>query len=262
MKQVNGSEMACRVMGFNPTGKPTESNATCCMCGQPIALGELAVQRPFKGNTTFMDDASLWENRDHACGWCASLLSDSALRTFTACLITSEKAWSLSGWGSRAWYFLNPPDKPHLVVFATKQKHHLVWRTPVNLSNKLFTVRYGDFLMHIRRAHMMKAVDAARSLIEMTNSTNDSKKVVKSFLIGSDPSKPNFGRIHPLIAKTCAGTPEMATILSCSVGELWATGVIVSAADRAEEPPPLEIVTLALLSLRKKERIEAAMAAN
>jgi CRISPR type IV-associated protein Csf1 len=262
MKQVNSSEMACRVMGFKPAGKPLESSATCCMCGKALAFGDLAVKRPFKGNTTFMDDASLWGNRDNACGWCASLLSDSALRTFTACLITSEKAWSLSDWGSRAWYFLNPPNEPHLTVFATKQKHHLVWRTPVNLSNKLLTIRYGDFLMHIRHAQMLKAVYAAQALIELTNSTNESKKKVKSFLIGSDPSKVNFGKINPLITKVCAGTPEMSTVLSCSVGELWAIGVIISAADRAEEPPPLEIVTLAILSQRKKERIAAALAAN
>ena len=65
-------------------------------------------------------------------------------------------------------FILKPPKPPFVAVYNTRQQQHMIWRTPLCLSDTVLTMRLDDEILHIDRAKVIRAVGAwQRTLARM-----------------------------------------------------------------------------------------------
>ena len=236
---MRATQLALEALGGARVGTPWRIATRCACCGAPIAEGDLAVPTSFGNN--FTDDLSLATRSGVVCGACAPFLTIGPMRALQKVVVTRDGAYPLAKDVHRAWFFLTPPEPPYVAVVSDSMLQHLVWRTPVTLSNDLQIVRLGQRLLTIRRPVLLAALDWAREAMLAT-------------LEPGQPAPENFAR-HPYVSldREMTGTaharirndvaaapraaPWLAKLRELTPGETWALATLAKRAGVTPEQP-------------------------
>lgn len=170
----SSSQVYLKAAGLAPVAADLVGEATfCVMCAAPLAAGEKA-NRVTK--STFGD---AFNNKldlralsgTHVCGACQALWSKDWLQRYSKSYACDEGVFKLASNEDQAAFLLNPPSPPFVAILSTRQQQHMIWRTPVSLSQERFFVRMDGDVLVIRRRVLMGALDAYKHVIEVMANT-------------------------------------------------------------------------------------------
>ena len=227
-----------------------EGDDHCCgYCGVPLHDGETAKKLNLGRN--FNDRSALADrNARYRCLDCDALNVQAVLGGRRSSVVTREGWYPVSTDAALKYFLLNPPEPPFM-FFCTDRggssMHHLVWRTPVSLSSKLFYIRHGNELFVINHDRLMAAVEANRRVAEALTAYNednaDGKRTLyprKSAFLNLSRMKNNYrhGSLDPTVyALGDRVTPEDVDLLAgLNPGEMWAMYVLAIANSDAQKP--------------------------
>jgi len=220
--QPTTAEVACRALGLEPAGHVWEGADPlyCALEGRPLHSGDRIA--PFKPGANFMDDAALATRSPVISGWVAPLLGRNTMSKVQRAVITPDGVFPSSKKIHRAYFLMHPPEPPFAWVISDATMQHLIWKAPMNLSNRQYRIQLGNRVLLIRQHLLEEAVARARD--SEVRPWLDTDWAIRS---------PHFGRINP---KLDADLVEFLTTLT--IGETWAAGIILSATrEDADEPP-------------------------
>ena len=166
--EVSAAKLAGQALGIKPLGIPWGGSEpiTCALEGLPIAPGEKVA--PWRPGPNFMDDVTDTVTRaggDSAVisGYVAALMQKTVMLKSQRMVFTPEGAYPLNTDAARAWFFLTPPEPPFVAVIADAMLQHLIWRTPVTLSQDLIVFRHGQSLKTVYRPRLERVLAALRA---------------------------------------------------------------------------------------------------
>lgn len=225
---------ALEALGGAPTGAPSPVKTRCSCCGRPIAAGEPAAPTGF--GPSFMDDLSLAARTGVVCGWCVPFLSAEVMRATQKVVITREGVFPLAKDVHRAWFLLTPPEPPYVAVVSDTMIQHLVWRTPVTLSNDLQIVRLGQRLLKIRRGVLLDALKWAQEAIACIDASKTAEKPTRHPYVSLDREMASFthGLFRTDVARDPRAEPWLARLRKLTLGETWALATLA----KRETPTP------------------------
>ena len=170
----SSSQVYLKAAGLVPTAADVVVEAThCVMCAAPLAAGEKAnkVTKATFGDA-FNNKLDLRAiSGTHVCGACQALWSKDWLQKYSKSYACAEGVFKLASNEDQAAFLLNPPPPPFVAILSTRQQQHMIWRTPVSLSQELFFVRMDGDVVTIRRRVLMEALDAYKHIVEVMAST-------------------------------------------------------------------------------------------
>lgn len=145
---MTASELFCLQAGLPAEGTISNTPVICGMCGQHVAAGER--RSTFKPSSSFMDVQDLCAGSNKLCGYCVHL-TDKLLMLWTqhAC-ITTTGVYPARKLAHKQWLLLNPPTPPFVFVQSNTTLSHLIWRTPVTMSQDLWYMRISGRQFTIR----------------------------------------------------------------------------------------------------------------
>lgn len=214
------SSIAANALNLEPQGIAWEGPETmlCALERRPLQPGELCV--PFKPGANFMDDATT-ARTSVVSGVAALFLTKAVMMKTQRAVFCAEGAFSLATDAARTWFFLSPPTPPYVAVISDSMLQHLVWRAPVNLSQELIVFRHGQKIHTVRRAHLVRFVEALRA--------HDGPAFVSLDREGKDAR-------HGVLRSDCP--PQLAQLLAqATPGELIALATLAKKKPVAPERP-------------------------
>jgi|APLak6261703504_1056268.scaffolds.fasta_scaffold02539_3 CRISPR type IV-associated protein Csf1 len=239
MKMISPSKLAIQAsahQGFKPIGIPAEKAGVCMMCGFPHAEGELVVSSSL--SSTFTNWGDLANNSDIVCGYCAAVSQDPWTQAWMSSVITESGVYKFASNNDIAFWLLNPPNAPFIMMRGDQKTQHLVWRTPVNYSPDVYQVRFGEKMLIIRRKQLILARDAALRLSARIADGSSKKSAAKSFHTPfvkpvRDMDSLIAGQLRPQIVAIGNDEPAVAADLhiinQCTPGEIWALTAVLYA---------------------------------
>lgn len=250
---VSPTAFALEAMGGRPVGAPARLRTRCACCGQGIEPGEPSTPTGF--GPSFNDGASLAARSGVLCGSCPPFLTGPGLRATQKVVITRDGAFPLAKDVHRAWFFLTPPEPPYVALVSDSMLQHLIWRTPLTLSNDLQIVRLGPKLLRIRRRVLIEALDWAREAIEAIAPSRPEAAEAKTVRTKSKPAKPparhpfvsldremgspTHGLLRADVARDPRATPWIERLRTLTSGELWALATLAKREAPVPEKPDL-----------------------
>jgi len=154
-------------------GPGTES-FQCAYCGHKYDSGGY----PFKASPKFNNHADTFASKT-LCQHCKVTTSGSDFILQNKCAVYSEQGvWSLNKDIDLAAFIYYPPLPPFLAVYGVTKQQHLVWRTPVSNSSKLFSFRIGDHLYTVDRDEVIRTARTYKSALEKINKYRDERGVL------------------------------------------------------------------------------------
>lgn len=239
MKLISPSKFAMNACGFKPTGLPALTDGQCMMCGFHHEKGDLIVDAPM--SESFTNYSSLAAPSSAIiCGYCATAGNDVWTRAWMQSVITSDGAFTFSSNNDIAYWLLNPPSTPFIMIKGDQKKQHLLWRTPVNLSREIYQIRLGEKMITIRLKHLIAAKEASLSLSPLLVAYADRAKKSKSsktlmpFIRPSREMKDYLGGqlrydAYVLARENTEAAIYVDTINRCTPGEIWALTAVLYA---------------------------------
>ncbi len=251
MKMISPSKLAIQASarhGFKPIGIPAEKAGVCMMCGFPHTEGDLVVSSNLSGSFTNWSD--LANSGDIVCGHCAAVSQDPWTQAWMNSVVTESGVYKFASNNDIAFWLLNPPKTPFIMMRGDQQKQHLVWRTPVNYSPDVYQVRFGEKMLSIRRKQLVSARDAALRLSARI-ADGSKKKSAKAFNTPfvkpvRDMDSLIAGQLRAEIVTIGESEPAVAADIQilnqCTPGEIWALTAVLYA-DPIDAPTLHELKT-------------------
>jgi CRISPR type IV-associated protein Csf1 len=175
--RLTGSWLAVHAAGDTPAVKPgtvpTDPEVPCPMCGYRFAGGECGHPNPTLHSQTFNDAPSMLGSAySPICGACNLMSQKKYMQALGKAVAARGGLWSLASNESRAWWLLNPPTPPFVMVVANATQQHLYWRTPVATSQDVFPVRIGTHVGLVRRRALAQAKELTQSMLQLMASAS------------------------------------------------------------------------------------------
>lgn len=125
----------------------TAQDSRCALCGRDIAAGEAVgtfadLPRQTWGESYSMCHQSTYA--PHICAECTMARRSLALtQVWAKALITPAGIYPMMRKTELAYYLLHPPETPFVMVQATAQREHVVWKAQVTTSQDLWWICIG-----------------------------------------------------------------------------------------------------------------------
>lgn len=222
---IRPTELVARAAGIAPLQvQVADIPGRCAMCGHPHEPGTPIA--PFAPADSFTDYPSLIApNSTVICGWCAATWSQDFTQTHLKSIICEQGVFPAASNDHIAYWLLNPPEPPFMLMIGDQKRQHVVWRTPVNLSKDIITLRFGEQLFTIRPKALKEAVDQINVLISAFNASSKKKRKSPFMSLSRDVDTQMHGLIANEILAFVETRPELQvcldTINALSSGELW-----------------------------------------
>ncbi|MDO8728577.1 MAG: hypothetical protein Q7K26_01650 [bacterium] len=248
---ITSSVIVTQSRGESPEGVASKKEGCCAFCGLHIAVGDLS--SPFSVSAAFMDDLSLAaRGSDLMCGYCATLMSATALKETGYGVFTKSAYIPFRKWLEISSALTNPPQEPFVAVYATANNQHMAWRAPVNFSPELFYVRVGLRDVKIRHAILMQAVEVSQQVGKAFGFEATAKTLVHPFLrLSADlkeighgtlrlnmPSDPAKAEIHADLLKQFKN--EIEFLRNLTLGETWGLRFLLTPGAGIDDFTPAE----------------------
>lgn len=172
---ISASVLMANSIGIPLAGSEKASHdGHCAMCGVDYHQGDWV--EPFDPGTTFTDFTALaYPQATHVCGACKALWRREFMQTYSKVVVSSEGMHTFASNDNQAYWLLEPPEPPFLMLISDQQLMHIVWKTPVSMSKDLYFVRLGEKTLSIRRPMLIAARDAAHRLSDAINAKEAEK---------------------------------------------------------------------------------------
>ena len=252
---IYNSEFCAKALGITPAAPNTsKEDCFCCRCGRPIKKGDPCNHK--KPTQTFTDYPDLVDGVGLVmCEYCDLMSKKSVMTPISGSLVTEDGVYPMRSDANRAWIFLNPPPPPFLLLGKSdKISEHVVWKAPVNYSNKTMLIVIDGTIYEIRHSVLLKAIDACKRLNELILEKHPiptlSKKTPQySPFVSLDRnyfSDLAHAKFKPIVLKLCNENTEAQRIVNflsnCTFGETWALATFIKAKEVIpEKPEALEI---------------------
>lgn len=133
----------------------------CALSGQPIKKGDAVAKNTFETSVggSFLDAPSMaYQGGEYVCQDSLIVATGDFISKFNNCLIMEDGVFPISTADEMTWWMLNMPEKPFMMMLRRGvNSQHLIWKTPVNLSNKVFQIRHSNYIYTINHARLMRA---------------------------------------------------------------------------------------------------------
>lgn len=212
-----------------------EEDSHCVMCGVPLPAGTAAnalTKRTFTDAFNNLLDLRALSGR-YVCGDCQALWSKDWLQKYSKTFACSEGVFKLASNDQIAAFLLRPPEPPFAAIFSNRQQQHMIWRTPVSLSQTFYTVRVDGDLLTIRQPNLLDALRALRhaeAIMATTPLARTGRKLRPPAAIFSrELAHQAMGTVREDVADLLRQTGDSAVIdllEALSMGEWWALNVI------------------------------------
>ncbi|MBE0470233.1 MAG: hypothetical protein IBX55_12095 [Methyloprofundus sp.] len=129
----------------------------CAYSGTPINQGALVVKSEFGKNFTNQWDVAGYR-LPFTCLASAFAITVDSLRASTFGFLVTPTLFSKKTKVQEfADTILNPPaDEPFSIAIGNAKNQHILWRAPVNFSDRVFTVQVGGNLLEVNRLHLIE----------------------------------------------------------------------------------------------------------
>lgn len=129
----------------------------CAYSGTPINQGQLVIKSEFGKKFTNQWDVAGFR-LPYTCLASAFAISIGSLRASSfGFLVTPTMFSKKTKVKEFADTILNPPtDEPFSIAIGNAKNQHILWRTPVNFSDLVFTVQVGGSLLEVNRLHLIE----------------------------------------------------------------------------------------------------------
>ena len=241
MKSISPSRVALQAASRAPVGAlKAKSDGECAFCGCAYSAGNLVM--PFAPEKSFTDYGSMKKPcSKFLCGWCAGTWTVDFTQKALKTVMCSDGVFAAASNADIAYWLTNPPKGEWIWVMGDQKRKHIVWRATVNTSQELFQIRHGENNMTIRRDHLMKAVEAARSLAIVASTGRKGAALKSPFIrLSRDLDEPVHGMIrddlHKLAQTDVQIQYDVRLLQCCTPGELWALTALLYAEPSADKP--------------------------
>ncbi|KLR58967.1 hypothetical protein OX89_04030 [Diaphorobacter sp. J5-51] len=217
------------------------------MCAAQLKAGDPvnAIGKDTFGES-FNNKLDIHEAGDVLCGDCAALWQRDFLMKYSKTYATPSGVFKLASNEDIQAFILTPPRPPFVAVYNTRQQQHMIWRTPLCLSNEVLIVRLDDEILHIDRDKVLRAVSAwQRTLARMKELGFKGLPAYPERTLSSRAT----GSIRDDVAERISGDSEagardIETLRSLRVGEWWAMCAInkVDLDSPASWPLPVKLL--------------------
>lgn len=227
---INRSELAAMAADVDiaPPGN-IEKSFQCNLCGEAFEKGGYQ----YKTSPKFNNQADT-HGTETLCRFCKTVTTGSTFILTHKCAVYSKQGvQSLNKDIQIASFIRKPPKPPFVAVYGTTKQQHLVWRTPVSYSDKVFHFRYGDTLCAIDRNMVIKAAKSYRAAIDAINPALLDAGIIKKPLTNlfdaptsgirssDNPSAVILNRHIRRVLKTDLFTAAQKTTLSKAVNDIY-----------------------------------------
>jgi CRISPR type IV-associated protein Csf1 len=236
-------------VGFasGPAGK-------CALCTAVVAEGDLrtAISDDNLGES-FNNKLDMHEKGNCICGDCKALWRKEFLQNYSKSYASDKGVFKLASNEDIQAFLLNPPSTAFVAIFNTRQQQHMIWRTPVCLSQDYLIVRVDDDILRINRSLALEGAKAWQLAIELMKEMamrGQPAKIDRGLgmqsmgLLRADVVKALalYAKEHP-DGKGQACADALATLQSLRMGEWWALCALRSLnfEDPTTWPKPVKI---------------------
>ena len=156
-----------------PGGAPVKHDTTCCLCGTPIAKGEMGGPATF--GPQFTDSvllASPQKGTMDFCGDCISSLTKKVLLSVKAVLLTEEGMFPFFMRSDRAYLLLHPPKPPFAAMIIPgggTASAHLCWKTPLSMDPNLWYIQTPLATLTLHRERALALHETILFVVESLN---------------------------------------------------------------------------------------------
>jgi CRISPR type IV-associated protein Csf1 len=232
---MTASELVCRQAGLCPQGAIESTTEICVMCGRLINPGEH--RSKFQPSSSFMDAPELCarDKSTKLCGYCVHLTAkELMLKTQLVC-VTSDRVIPAAKVAHKKWLLLHPPDPPFVFLQTDTKLSHMIWRTPITLSQDLWYVRLGGRQLTVRLPLVKKALQSFKQIVQEFEASNPQKKLRHPFTsLDFALRDPNAWRIRRDVTPFL-DADDSELIMTLRPGEYWALAIL-SAPQEPENP--------------------------
>lgn len=243
---ASSSQVYLSAAKLQPVGADrVETDTHCTMCAAPLPAGTMANKVvPATFGDAFNNKLDLRAlSGTHVCGACQALWSKDWLQKYSKSYACAEGVFKLASNEDQAAFLLNPPEPPFVAILSTRQQQHMIWRTPVSMSQALFYVRMDGDILTIRRQHLMDALQAWKHTVDLMANTlpEGRKRPLKGppAWIDRQLESSTTGMLREDVEdllRQVGDTWAIDQLNSLSVGEWWALN-IVNRFDPMAPPP-------------------------
>ncbi|MYM92617.1 type IV CRISPR-associated protein Csf1 [Duganella vulcania] len=237
------SKLAALAAGLQPLGAPAQASGICALCGYAHGAGD--VVSPFSPGDTFTDYTSMrGKGSKTVCGWCMATWGPDFTQRYTKSVITRDGVFPAASNDHIAWWLLNPPKGSWVFMLSDQKRQHLIWRAPVNTSDQVYQVRFGELVLTVRRAMLEKGADAARRLAQAASAGRKGAALKSPFVrLSRDIDTPAHGalrhELYEMATRDSQVADDIAVMHSLTPGELWGLTAVLYAATPSRPEPKL-----------------------
>ena len=238
---ISPSKLAVTAAGIRPVGSQrAKKECRCAMCGTEIKVGELLDD--FVTGAGFTDYPALaCKPSKVICGDCKAVWRKEFMQKYSKAVISEEGIFPFAKMENQAYWLLNPPKTPFIMMVSDQQQQHLVWRCPVNYSSEIYQLRFGGSTMTIRRTVLLDALAAAQLLVRTFNEGKKKGEQIKNPFWRLDWNMLDLR--HGLLRNDLASLQDDESmkakdlLRSISSGEMWALCVLLAGKEPVRPDP-------------------------
>ena len=235
----NACQLACDVGELPlPAAIASDVDEICSLTGETVPAGVEGLV-PWKAGPRFRDQYDIVDRTSsYVAQHTAAILERPYMQKYSKSVISSDGWFKFATTHDVAWFLLNPPTPPFVMICSLAKMEHLLWRTPLSLSRELFFVRLGQRLLRVRHRSLLAVHEAQQQCVEAINAWCKEQQLtpIKApFLpIGRELKIATSGMLHPRVYEAAAAGVREAQdyrnrFRRLSSGELWALGRIHAA---------------------------------
>ena len=232
---ISPTQLLIQHLKMAPAGTALAPEAgRCAMCGGTYEVND--VVEPFVLPDSFTEFSDLqFPSGAYHCGACETTWRKDFMQTYTKSVVCSDGLYPFFSNDAVTYWLLNPPPPPYLMFISTQQLGHIVWKVPVNYSREVMFVRYNDKVLKIRRAHLLKCMEAAHYLSDCLVAAEKEKPgkrkgaapaFINPMILDRSLEKANHGSIKASARALAEANPTaaeaIAVLSQATVGETWA----------------------------------------
>jgi CRISPR type IV-associated protein Csf1 len=226
---MTASELVCRQAGLNPQGAIGTTETFCLMCGRIIHSGEH--RSTFRPSSSFMDSPELCarDKSTQVCGYCVHLTNKSLMLKTQLVCVTQEHVIPAAKLVHKKWLLLNPPEPPFVFLQTDAKLAHMIWRTPITVSQDMWYVRLGGRQLTVRLRLVRKALERFKGIAERFEAAKHPKQPLRHPFSTLDFELRDLHawRIRGDVA-SFLDAHDSDLILALKPGEYWALAILTS----------------------------------
>jgi len=159
------SKLAHEALGKEAMPGDINEPYQCAMCGHDFESDG----HRYKPGPKFNNHADTYPSKV-MCSHCKTVTTGSDFILQNKCAVYSaDGVISLNKDIDLAAFVYHPPKPPFLAVYGVIKQQHLVWRTPVSQSERLFNFRIGDHLYPVDRECVLEITTAYKTALTAIN---------------------------------------------------------------------------------------------